>query len=109
MSTEPTATTSPGSACSFEITPAYGDGQLDDRLGRLDLGDRLVERHRVALGDEPLDELGLGQALAEVGKTELGDHSVTPLRLLGRSRTRSTPSRIRSRSGTWCFSSFAGG
>ena len=86
-----------------------GRGQLDDRLGGLDLGDRLVQGDGVALGDEPLDELGLGKSFAEVGQAEFLDHSSTPARLFGRSRTRSTASRIRSRSGRWYFSSLAGG
>ena len=111
ISTEPTSTTSPAAACSVVDGARVRRGQLDDGLGRLDLGDRLVERDGVALGDEPLHELGLGKTLTEVGEREVLDHahSSTPVRLFGRSSTRSTASRIRSRSGRWCFSSFAGG
>jgi hypothetical protein len=86
-----------------------GRRQLDDRLGRLDLGDRLIEGDLVTLGDEPLHDLCLGQPLTEVGQAELRVHSATSERLFGRSTTRSTASRMPSRSGTWCFSSFAGG
>ena len=73
--------------------------QLDDSLGRLDFGDRLVERDGVALGDEPLHEFGLGKTFTQVGELEVLDHSSTPVSEFGRSSTRSTASRIRSRSG----------
>jgi len=49
--------------------------QLDERLGRLDLDEHLVDRHGVAGGDLPLDDLGLGQALADVGQGEFGTHA----------------------------------
>jgi hypothetical protein len=51
--------------------PRERAGQLDERLGRLDLDDRLVHGHRVADRDVPGDDLGLGQALAGVGEAEL--------------------------------------
>ena len=46
-------------------------GQLDERLGGLDLDDHLVDRDGVADRDPPLDDLGLGEALAGVGEKEL--------------------------------------
>jgi hypothetical protein len=45
--------------------------QLDDRLGRLDLHDDLVDCHLVTGLDMPLDDVRLGQALADVRKQEL--------------------------------------
>src|SRR5690606_39173919 len=87
-------------------------GQLDHGLGRLYLRERLIEADGVAGFDHPLDDFCLGEALTEVGKTEFGDHclaSSAALRLFGRSSTRSTASRMRSRSGRWNFSSLAGG
>ena len=67
--------------------------------------------------DAPGDDLGLGESLAEVGKCEVADHAhaSTPEtsdgsdREFGRPIARSTPSRMRSRSGRWYCSSFAGG
>ena len=49
-------------------------GDLDGRLVRLDLDERLVLRHLVPLGDQPAGDLALGQALAEVGQLELVGH-----------------------------------
>jgi hypothetical protein len=46
-------------------------GDLHGRLGGLDLHDRLVQRYRVALGDEPGENLTLSEALTEVGQAEL--------------------------------------
>ncbi len=92
--------------------PANGDGQVDDRLRGLDLGDHLVELDAVAGRDLPGDDLRLGETLAEIGQTELSQrHSHQPRSWseFGRSIARSIPSRIRSMSGRWNFSSFAGG
>ena len=71
----PTSTTSPAAACSVVDRRRRTARQLDDRLGGLDLGDRLVERDGVALGDQPLHELCLGESLAEVRQPEFGDQS----------------------------------
>jgi len=62
-------------------------GHIDDRLGRLHRHQPLAERHRVALGDVPLDDFGLLQALAQIGQVE-GTHansrvSVTASRMRG--------------------------
>ena len=76
--------------------------QFDDGLRRLDVGDDLVELDAIADGDAPGDDLGLGEALTEVGQREVADHArhaSTPLSEFGRPSTRSTPSRMRSRSG----------
>ena len=51
--------------------PVVRARELDGRLRRLDVDERLVERDRVADGDLPRDDLGLGQALADVGEVEL--------------------------------------
>ncbi|MBD2900810.1 hypothetical protein amrb99_98200 [Actinomadura sp. RB99] len=69
-------------------------GQLHDRLGRLDLHDRLVDLDGVAGLDVPLDDLRLGQSLADVGQLE-------QFRAHRRhhAKVRSTASRMRSRSG----------
>src|SRR5918996_6503000 len=45
-------------------------GDLDQGLGRVDLDQRLVEGHRVALGDLPLDDLGVLKSLTEVREVE---------------------------------------
>ena len=101
--------------------PGEGRGDLHDGLGRLDLGERLIQRHRVALGDVPLHDLGLGQPFTQVREPEVLAHrtassasgmttsSSNPVGLAGRPSTRSTASRIRSRSGRCSASSFAGG
>src|SRR3954464_12393800 len=47
---------------------------LDGGLVGLDLDERLVLRHLVALGHEPACDLALGQPLAEVGQLELVRH-----------------------------------
>ena len=47
---------------------------LDRRLVRLDLDERLVLGDLVPLGHEPAGDLAFGQALAEVGKLELVRH-----------------------------------
>ena len=49
-------------------------GDLDRRLVRLDLDERLVLGDLVALGHEPASDLTFGQALAEVGELELVRH-----------------------------------
>jgi hypothetical protein len=46
-------------------------GDLDHRLGRLHLHDRLVEGDGLALGDQPAHHLALGEPFAEVGELEL--------------------------------------
>ena len=48
-----------------------GDGDLDDGLGGLHLGDHLVDRDAVAGLDAPGDDLGLLESLAEVGEQEV--------------------------------------
>ncbi len=99
--------------------------EVDEGLGRLDLGDDLVELDVVARVDVPTDDVGLGEAFPEVGEAELAHrhHRATastvrvapddPGAPTGaaasgtddgangstRPRTRSTPSRMRSRSG----------
>ena len=79
-------------------------GQLDGGLGRLHLAQRLVDRDRVAGGDQPLEDLALGQALPDVGQLELAQlrHGQNP-------SDRSTASSTRSRSGRYSSSSFDGG
>jgi hypothetical protein len=47
--------------------------QLDERLRRLDLDERVVDLHGVAGLDPPRDDLGLGEALPGVGEAELLD------------------------------------
>ena len=85
-------------------------GQFDDGLGRFDLRDDLVERDGIPHRDLPRDDFRFSETLAEVRQPELldhgGAHPSSPLRELGRPRARSTPSRIRSRPGRWCISSF---
>ncbi len=49
-------------------------GDLDRRLVRLDLDERLVLGDLVALGHEPAGDLAFGQALAQVGELELVRH-----------------------------------
>ena len=51
-----------------------GRGDLDRRLVRLDLDERLVLGDLVAHGHEPAGDLAFGQALAEIGKLELVRH-----------------------------------
>src|SRR6266545_2848039 len=46
-------------------------GDLDHRLGRLDLDDRLVQGDGVALVDQPAHHLGFGQSLAEIRELEV--------------------------------------
>jgi hypothetical protein len=43
---------------------------LDGRLGRFHLDQRLVQRHGVALGDEPLHDLGFLEAFSEIRQRE---------------------------------------
>ena len=85
-------------------------GKLDDGLGRFDLRDDLVERDGVPHRDLPRDDFRFSETLTEVRQPEFldhgGAHPSSPLRELGRPRARSTPSRIRSRPGRWCISSF---
>ena len=50
-------------------------GDLDGRLVRLDLDERIVLGDRVTLGDEPARDLALRQALAEIRKLELVRHA----------------------------------
>ena len=45
-------------------------GQLDQRLGRLDLDQHVVDGNGVADGDLPLHDLGLGETFADVGEVE---------------------------------------
>jgi hypothetical protein len=45
-------------------------GQLDERLGRLDLDEHVVDLDGVAGRDAPLDDLGLGEAFADVRQVE---------------------------------------
>ena len=73
--------------------------QLHNRLGSLDLGEWLIERYRISDGDVPGDELRLGEPLSEVGQSEVPDHADHPESEFARPSTRSTASRIRSRSG----------
>jgi len=51
--------------------PGVRGRDLDHRLGRLDLDDRLVELDGVALGDQPPHHLTVGEPLPQVGKLEL--------------------------------------
>jgi hypothetical protein len=62
----------------FVDGPVVGRGEFDQRLVRLDLGDRLVFRHRIAHLDQPLDEFALRDPLAHVRQPELADHARTP-------------------------------
>ncbi|MFB9073638.1 hypothetical protein ACFFX0_21525 [Citricoccus parietis] len=57
---------------------AEGAGHLDERLGGLDLDDRLVHGHGVASGHQPPDDVGLGQALSQVREQEGADGHVSP-------------------------------
>ena len=45
-------------------------GQLDERLGGLDLDDHVVDGDGVTGGDAPRHDLGLGEAFADVGEDE---------------------------------------
>ena len=72
-------------------------GQLDDRLGRLDVHDDLVDLHAVAGLDPPADDVRLGQPLAHIGQPELA--SLCHLRSPQAANVRSTVSSTRSRSG----------
>ncbi len=49
-------------------------GNLDDRLVRLDFGDRLVLGDGISLFDLPTDEFALGDAFADVGQFEFAYH-----------------------------------
>ena len=103
----PTSTVWPSGTSSSATTPAYGDGQLDQRLGRLDLDDDVVDLDGVAGLDLPGDDLGLGQALADVGQAE---RSALPCVALSQyASERSTASSTRSRSGRKSSSSLLGG
>ena len=51
-----------------------GRGNLDGRLVRLDLDERIVLLDGLPFGHEPARDLGLRQALAEVGQLELVRH-----------------------------------
>ena len=82
--------------------PGVGRRELDERLGGLDLDDHVVDGDGVTHGDPPGDDLGLGQTLAGVGEPELTNGHQNSI-------TRSTPSRIRSRSGRKSSSSRLGG
>ena len=93
----PTLTVAPSSASSSVTIPSYGLGQLHHGLGRLDLHDHLVERHRVARLDVPGDDVRLGQALTDVREPELL-HLRHPL-ASQYANVRSTASSTRSRSG----------
>ena len=80
-------------------------GQLDHRLGGLDLHDDLAVLDLVARLDVPGDDVGLGQALAYVGKLELlelGHARPLSSRTCGRRRPGSGPGRAGSapRAGT---------
>src|SRR5690625_1014191 len=55
----------------FHDNTVMGAGQFDERFGRLDLDNWLVNLDLIAGLDEPLDDIGLGQALAHVGKAEM--------------------------------------
>ena len=74
-STVPTGTTSPAA------TRIRGDRtggrrlNLDRRLVRLDLDERIVLGDLVALGDQPARDLALGQSLAEIGEPEGVGHA----------------------------------
>ena len=85
-------------------------GKFDDGLGRLHLRDDLVERDGVPHRDLPGDDFRFSETLTEIREPEFldhgGGHPSSPLRELGRPSARSTPSRIRSRPGRWCISSF---
>ncbi len=54
--------------------PGGGRRDLDRRLVRLDLDERLILGDLVAHGDEPAGDLALGQPLAEIGQLELVGH-----------------------------------
>ena len=77
--------------------PLVRAGQLHHGLGRFDLHDHLVERHRVARLDVPGDDVRLGQALTDVREPELL-HLRHPL-ASQYANVRSTASSTRSRSG----------
>ena len=49
----------------------HGAWQLDERLGGLDLDERLVDLDLVAHGDAPRDDVGLGETLARVGQRKV--------------------------------------
>ncbi len=88
--------------------------QFDEGLRGLDLGDDLVELDGIPFGDAPRDDVGLGESFTEVGQPELAQahaNSAVADSVIGATRpsTRSTPNSMRSRSGTWCRSSRAGG
>ncbi len=68
--------------------PGRRGRDLDGRLVRLDLDQRLILADLVALGDEPARDLALGQAFAEVGELELVRHRLI---LSARSPRRSDP------------------
>ena len=55
--------------------PRGRGGDLDRRLVRLDLDERVVLGDLLSLGDEPAGDLTFGQTLAEVGKLELVRHA----------------------------------
>ncbi len=77
--------------------PLVRAGELHHRLGRFDLHDHLVERHRVARLDVPGDDVRLGQALTDVREPELL-HLRHPL-ASQYANVRSAASSTRSRSG----------
>ena len=80
--------------CDEQSSDATGEGrgELDDRLGCLDVDDRLVDRDLIADADAPADDLGLGEALTDVGQRELA-HAHTAVTRSMASSTRSTPGR----------------
>ena len=98
----PTGTVSPSGTSSAGHHAGVRRGQLDQRLGGLDLDDDVVDLDGVALLDPPGHDLGLGQALADVGE-QVVSHALllrTPAigrrhRAAGRGRAGSPP-----RSGT---------
>ena len=73
---------------------ATGEGrrQFDDRLGGLDVDDRLVDRNLITDADAPADDLGLGEALTDIGEREFARAHTAVTRSMA-SSTRSTSGR----------------
>lgn len=86
--------------------PGERAGEFDDRLGRLDLAQHVVDLDGVTGRHPPGDDLSLGEPFARVGHAVVLHVNASQNQ---KARERSTASRMRSTSGMCSPSALAGG